>query len=466
MFSKINISDIKGFRLGNAENRDGGTGCTVIISECGATAGVDVRGGSPATRETDLLRSENTVDKIHAVVLSGGSAYGLEASSGVMRELEEMNIGYLFGGVRVPVVCQASLFDLNVGDSAVRPDRSMGMRAVHNAYNGGAFQHGNYGAGTGATVGKYYGIDRAMKSGLGTFACSDGNVQVGAITAVNAFADVYDGNNNLIAGLLSADRKRIEGTIRPLKNNVSTTSEHAESFRLNQIFKRKANVSASCTSDAASEAVSASETVMETASDATAKAVTGTIPEAETMEEQNFHGSPVAASPVSEEQPTESPEEFADVTTGSSDVSTESAVEELAETPIAIEKPMNTAETVELAEESWETAESEEESSDGMGYDITFNTTISCLITNAKLTKTQCNKLATILHDGYARAIKPVHSTVDGDAIFVMTTGEKEVNFDAFAALATDIMQFSIIDGVVAAQSAYGLPAARDFLGN
>ena len=98
-----------------------------------------------------------------------------------------------------------------------------------------------------------------------------------------------------------------------------------------------------------------------------------------------------------------------------------------------------------------------------MGYDITFNTTISCLITNAKLTKAQCNKLASILHDGFARAIKPVHSTLDGDTIFVMTTGEKEVNFDAFAALATDIMQFSIIDGVISAKPAYGFPAACQF---
>lgn len=451
MFSKINISDIKGFRLGNAENRDGGTGCTVIISECGATAGVDVRGGSPATRETDLLRSENAVDKIHAVVLSGGSAYGLEASSGVMRELEEMNIGYPFGGVRVPVVCQASLFDLNVGDSNVRPDRSMGMRAVHNAYNGGAFQHGNYGAGTGASVGKYYGIDRAMKSGLGAFACSDGNIQVGAITAVNAFADVYDGNNNLIAGLLSADRKRIEGTIRPLKNNVSTTSEHAESFRLNQIFKRKAKITETGSSDSFSEEALAPETAMGTAPEEIMKVAPETA--MEVVPEETKKAAPETVMETAPEAVTGTTMEAAPEATPETvmDVAPEGIPEQN-----SYDTPMEIPDDV---------AESREKSSDGMGYDITFNTTISCLITNAKLTKTQCNKLATILHDGYARAIKPVHSTVDGDAIFVMTTGEKEVNFDAFAALATDIMQFSIIDGVVTAQSAYGLPAARDFLG-
>lgn len=454
MFSKINISDIKGFRLGNAENRDGGTGCTVIISECGATAGVDVRGGSPATRETDLLRSENTVDKIHAVVLSGGSAYGLEASSGVMRELEDMNIGYPFGGVHVPVVCQASLFDLNVGDSKVRPDRSMGMRAVHNAYNGGTFQHGNFGAGTGASVGKYYGMNRAMKSGLGTFACSDGNIQVGAITAVNAFADVYDGNNNLIAGLLSADRKRIEGTIRPLKNNVSATSENAESFRLNQIFKRKTKIIEKGTSDSVSNAAPAPETVMECAPEATSEAVPESILEQNYLETQVVKPDDATSSWGQSMNP---PMDRAE--------STESAEETFTETADTTEQEEEySIDAAEPTEEA-QIDESREDSSDGMGYDITFNTTISCLITNAKLTKAQCNKLATILHDGYARAIKPVHSTVDGDAIFVMTTGEKEVNFDAFAALATDIMQFSIIDGVVAAQSAYGLPAARDFLG-
>lgn len=363
MFGKIDITDIKGFKLGNAENTDAGTGCTVIISEAGATAGVDVRGGGPATRETDLLRSENAMEKIHAVVLSGGSAYGLEAGSGVMRELEEMNIGFRTGGCIVPIVCQASLFDLNVGSSEIRPDRAMGIRAVHNAYNGAYFRHGNYGAGTGASVGKFYGMNRAMKSGLGIFACSDGEIQVGAITAVNAFADVYDGRNNVIAGLLSADHKRIDGTIRPLKNCVAADSTYNMVGRAEPFFRRKPILNKT----------------------------------------ENASGKP--------EEP--------DV----QDVQNEQ----------------------------------------DMGYDITFNTTISCLITNAKLTKAQCNKLASILHDGYARAIKPVHSTRDGDTIFVMAAGEKEVNFDAFAALATDILQYSVIDGAISAKSAYGLPAAADF---
>ena len=377
MFGRVDITDIKGFKLGNAENTDAATGCTVIVAEKGATAGVDVRGGGPATRETDLLRSENTIDKIHAVVISGGSAYGLEAGSGVMRELENMKIGHQVSNCIVPIVCQASLFDLNVGQSDVRPDRTMGVKAVHNAFCGGEFHHGNYGAGTGASVGKFYGMNRAMKTGLGTFACSDGEIEVGAITAVNAFADVYDGRNHVIAGLLSADGKRIDGTIRPLKNCVAAESSYNMKSKMEPFFNKRREE--------------------------------GELEEPETTEEVRVEPAP--------------------------------------------------AETVEPAETSTVNEEPEDR-----GYGITFNTTISCLITNAKLTKAQCNKLASILHDGYARAIKPVHSTMDGDTIFVMTTGEKDVNFDAFAALATDIVQYSVIDGAISAESAYGLPAAREFL--
>lgn len=396
MFGRVDITDIKGFKLGNAENTDAATGCTVIVAEKGATAGVDVRGGGPATRETDLLRSENTIDKIHAVVISGGSAYGLEAGSGVMRELENMKIGHRVGNCIVPIVCQASLFDLNVGQSDVRPDRTMGVKAVHNAFCGGEFHHGNYGAGTGASVGKFYGMNRAMKTGLGTFACSDGEIEVGSITAVNAFADVYDGRNHVIAGLLSADGKRIDGTIRPLKNCVAAESSYNMKNKMEPFFNKRREEVELEEPETTEDVLDAPET-------------------AEVIQE-----------PVKEE------------------------------TPAVSEEP----EEKKIAEE---TSAANEESED-MGYGITFNTTISCLITNAKLTKAQCNKLASILHDGYARAIKPVHSTMDGDTIFVMTTGEKAVNFDAFAALATDIVQYSVIDGAIAAESAYGLPAAREFL--
>lgn len=401
MFGRVDITDIKGFKLGNAENTDAATGCTVIVAEKGATAGVDVRGGGPATRETDLLRSENTIDKIHAVVISGGSAYGLEAGSGVMRELENMRIGHRVSNCIVPIVCQASLFDLNVGHSDVRPDRTMGVKAVHNAFCGGEFHHGNYGAGTGASVGKFYGMNRAMKTGLGTFACSDGEIEVGAITAVNAFADVYDGRNQVIAGLLSADGKRIDGTIRPLKNCVAAESSYNMKSKMEPFFNKRRE-----------------EEKLE---------------EPETTEEVRVE--PTPAETVEPAEPKNVPE-----------------ILDAPETAEVIQEPVK------------EEAPAVNKEPEDMGYGITFNTTISCLITNAKLTKAQCNKLASILHDGYARAIKPVHSTMDGDTIFVMTTGEKDVNFDAFAALATDIVQYSVIDGAISAESAYGLPAAREFL--
>ena len=221
---KIDITDIEGFRLGNAENAEAGTGVTVIIAEDGAVAGVDVRGGGPATRETDLLRPENTVDKVHAIVLSGGSAFGLEAASGVMRSLAARGIGFQVDeGICVPIVPGASLYDLPVGRSDVFPDVEMGRTAVKNAYNG-EFSNGNHGAGTGATVGKYMGYGRAMKTGLGTFACGDDFVQVGAVTAVNAVGDIYNGAGNIIAGLRTVDGSAIKGTIRVLKGMVHDES--------------------------------------------------------------------------------------------------------------------------------------------------------------------------------------------------------------------------------------------------
>ena len=221
---KIDIKEIEGFRLGNAENAEAGTGVTVVIAERGAVAGVDVRGGGPATRETDLLRSENTVDKINAVVLSGGSAFGLEAASGVMRALAERGQGFRVGNVTVPIVTGASLFDLAVGKSDVFPDVQMGKDAVRNAFTE-EFEAGNHGAGTGASVGKMLGMDRAMKTGIGTFACGDGLIEVGAISAVNACADIYNGAGNIIAGLRNAAGTEIQGTVKVLKGMIHPESE-------------------------------------------------------------------------------------------------------------------------------------------------------------------------------------------------------------------------------------------------
>ena len=316
---KIDITEIKGFKIGNAENAEAATGVTAIIAENAATAGVDVRGGGPATRETDLLKPENMVQEINAVVLSGGSAYGLEAGCGVMEYLEEKGLGFDVGVGIVPIVCGASLFDLVVGDGKIRPDKAMGYAAAANAFDS-VFETGNHGAGTGASVGKYRGPQRMMKSGLGASAIAVGELQVGAISAVNALGDVFDPKGTQLAGLLSEDGERMISTSEAIKEDIA---------RMFDIFKG--------------------------------------------------------------------------------------------------------------------------------------NTTISCILTNGKLTKAQCTKLASIAHDGYASAIQPVHSTADGDTIFVMATGEVEVNFDALAIMATEQISSAIEDAVLQAEPAYGLKAASDF---
>lgn len=316
----IDITDIKGFKIGNAEDVKAATGVTAIIAEQGATAGVDVRGGGPATRETDLLKPENMVQEINAVVLSGGSAYGLEASCGVMEFLEEKGLGFDVGIGIVPIVCGASLFDLVVGDPKVRPNKEMGRRAAENAF-AGDFHRGNHGAGTGASVGKYRGPERMMKSGLGASAVEAGRLQVGAISAVNALGDVFGQKGEQLAGLLSEDKRSMVSTSEAVKDDIA---------RMFDVFKG--------------------------------------------------------------------------------------------------------------------------------------NTTISCILTNGKLTKAQCTKLAAIAHDGYARVIQPVHTTADGDTIFVMATGEVDVNFDALAVIATEQIVAAIEDAVLQAESAYGLKSASDFI--
>ncbi len=199
------ITDIPGLKVGHAQDFRAMTGCTVIICMQGATAGVDVRGAAPGTRETDLLRPETLVDKVHAIVLAGGSAFGLDAASGVMAFLEENNIGFDVGVTRVPIVCSAVLFDLNIGDYRIRPDFQMGYQACVNASENQKLQ-GNIGAGTGATVGKISGPYNAMKSGLGSASLQVGDLRVGAIVAVNSYGDVYDHiTNELLAGAI--DRK-------------------------------------------------------------------------------------------------------------------------------------------------------------------------------------------------------------------------------------------------------------------
>jgi L-aminopeptidase/D-esterase-like protein len=318
---EVKITDIKGIKVGSAQDIKGGTGCTVILCEEGAFAGVDVRGGGPATRETDLLKSVNMVEQIHAVMLSGGSAYGLDAGSGAMKFLEEKGVGFDVGVGVVPIVCGASLFDLVVGEPKCRPDKEMGYQACQNASTDKP-QEGNVGAGTGATVGKFLGVDYMMKSGLGTYAVQIGDLIVGAIVAVNALGDVVDVDTGMrLAGILNEDKTALSNTEEVM---------YAE-------YAGNRNV---------------------------------------------FSG----------------------------------------------------------------------------------NTTIGCIATNAKLSKTQLNKLASIAHNGFARAIRPVHTMADGDTIFALSTGEIEVMPDAIGALATDVMARAINRAVLQAEPAYGLKAASDFL--
>lgn len=202
---QITFANIDDIRVGHAHDLNAGTGCTVVISEKGATAGIDVRGGAPGTRESDLLNPVNLVEKIHAVLLTGGSAFGLDAASGVMQFLEERNIGFDVQVTRVPIVCGAALFDLTIGDYRVRPDKQMGYEACGNATDK-ACAEGSVGAGAGATVGKILGMGRAMKSGLGCHAIQVGALKIGAIVAVNCLGDVIDPQTGeRIAGLLNED---------------------------------------------------------------------------------------------------------------------------------------------------------------------------------------------------------------------------------------------------------------------
>lgn len=316
---EIDILNIDGIKIGNAQNLKAGTGCTVIICENGCTAGVDVRGGGPASHETELLNPINTVDKIHGVCLSGGSAYGLEASFGVMKYLEERGIGFKVGEIVVPIVCGASIFDLAVGDFKIRPDKKMGYEACVNSEKN-IVEEGNVGAGTGASVGKYKGIERAMKSGLGVYAVQVGNLKVGAIVSVNAVGDVIDvETNKTIAGLLNEEKTKILST----------------------------------------------------------------------------------------------------------------------------------------REEMWNDFENQ-------GGKFTGNTTIACLVTNAKLTKSEATKIAGMTHNGFARAICPVHTALDGDTIFTMGTGEVESNVNTLGTLGAYVMAKAINRAVLKAKGRYGLISSKD----
>ena len=314
---EIKLTDIKGVKVGQYENQEAATGCSVVIVENGATAGVDVRGGGPATRETDLLNPINMVQQIHAVMLSGGSAFGLDAASGAMQYLEEHGVGFDMSVARVPIVCGASLFDLSVGNPHIRPDKEMGYKACQDSEND-LIKEGNYGAGCGASVGKLLGFEHAMKGGIGTYGVQVGNVQVAGIVAVNAYGNVIDYQTQEILAGVNIDKK----------------------------------------------CVSASQIILD-------------------------------------------------------------QMDQLRKLP------------------------------DG-------NTTIGCIVTNVKLTKAQCTKIARISHNGYAKSIDPVHTMSDGDTIFVLSTNEVDGMVDAVGILAVEVISKCIQRAIKKAKSGYGLLAYQD----
>lgn len=318
-----NLLDVPGLSVGHAQDLAALTGCTVILCPAGAVAGVDVRGSAPGTRETDLLNPINLVDRVHAVVLSGGSAFGLDAATGVVRWLEERGHGFDTGVARVPIVPAAVLFDLAVGRADRRPDATMGYEACTAARSGPAeLEQGNVGAGTGASAGKLLGPKQATKTGVGSASVRAGRgLVVGAIVAANPFGDILDPDTGRI----------LAGTRRPLVGGWLDT----------------------------------------------AQAVTGEI------------GQRVLA--------------------------------------------------------------------------FGQNTTIGLIATNAELTKTQATKVAQMAHDGYARAISPVHTMFDGDTIFALSVGERQVKADVtvVGTLAARAMALAIREAALAARPAGGLPTAR-----
>ena len=317
---EISIKDFRNIQIGQAENVQAGTGCTVfLLGREGASVGLDVRGGGPASRESELLKPLATAQVIHAILLAGGSAFGLDAAGGVMRYLEERGIGVDVGVTRVPLVCQSDLFDLTVADAHTRPDAAMAYEACVNAETGN-YRDGNHGAGTGATVGKLLVMEHCMKSGIGSYAVQVGNLQVGAVVAVNAVGDVYDyENGRKIAGLLAADGK-------------------------------------------------------------------------------TFLDSELAAL---------------------------QAIEAQAEKFVG-------------------------------------NTTLGVILTNARLDKAHLCKIAGMAHDGYARAIRPVHTSMDGDSIYAVSLGDVPADMDVVGTLAARVMAKAIVRAVQAAEPAYGLPSASE----
>ncbi len=315
------LTAVPGIKVGHHTLRERPTGCTVVLAEAGVTAAVDVRGAAPATRETDLLDPVNSVQVAHAIVLSGGSAFGLDSASGVMRFLEEKKIGFAFGPARVPIVPAAALFDLGVGDGLIRPTADCGYAAA-GAATTAPVAEGSVGAGAGATIGKSDGSTHAMKGGIGSASVElPSGLVVSALVAVNAYGDVIDpATGAVVAGVRAADGRSLADARVRLRSGAIAFDGGAQ------------------------------------------------------------------------------------------------------------------------------------------------NTTLGVVATNARLSKTDAKRVAQMAHDGYARAIAPVHTPVDGDTIFVLATGGHAQSATAgqVGALAADVMATAIVRAARQATSVAGFPALRD----
>lgn len=219
---EIPVTEVGPVFIGQTENSEAATGCTVFIAPQGMRAGLDVRGGGPASRESQLLNPLMAARSVHAIVLAGGSAYGLGAANGVMAYLEEKRIGYDTGYALVPLVAQSDIYDLSVGDASVRPDAGMGYEAARLAMEAPNYRDGSHGAGCGATVGKYAGMDYCMKSGIGSYAIQIGELRIGAIVVVNALGDVYDWKTGKqIAGMLNEAKNGLRSTAGYMRQNYT-----------------------------------------------------------------------------------------------------------------------------------------------------------------------------------------------------------------------------------------------------
>lgn len=349
ILKEISITEIENVKIGNAEDREHATGCTVILCEQGAPAGIDVRGGGPASRETELLNPVAACQAVHAVLLSGGSAFGLDAAGGVMEYLAEKGIGFAVGNVRVPLVVESCIFDLLFVSDQVKPDKAMARKACEAAEKNCPAE-GNVGAGCGATVGKVGGPEYCMNSGLGMYAVQLGELKVGAIVSVNACGDVYDEETNqILAGMLTPDKKGFADSEKVMYQMYAQMTSAA-----------------------------------------------GTQPGADTSAD---------------------------------------SADSLTENPVG--------------------------TSVGAEGGVT-NTTIGCIITNARFDKSQLNKIAAFAQNGYARSIRPVHTMNDGDTIYALSTGSLQSDINIVGTLASHVMAQAVKNAVLHTESFHGLPCAAD----